>query len=277
MRVSAFLVAVLLLAARVELAEATPLTAGAQALFSTPGCDCSFGLAAPEVNTIGETHPALADVDFMGWHAHGASWFGVLSASASVVGTVFPLGVNHRSVSHAYASWMDTFLIEGGSGTGTFQLSLRLDGFLSGDPSANPQAFRATFVMADDPFQGSLIKTYTAVGTGPGPIDEMLLYAHSFVYGVPFTIGASIDVRAEAFLGQASDANFGSTARILGAVVRDSDGNIVDAPIHTTSGVDFNDLASFSFTIVPEPSSIALLAAGFLFLGVGRARRRARH
>jgi hypothetical protein len=262
------------LATAILLGSAAPALAGpelsleARIGFYSPGCNCTFNAVLPSIfTTVPSPAPVFGNLDSDPWHARGAAWYGVLSASAAVEGTE-----DLRHQSFARAAWRDTFLITNGTGTGMFKIVVRVDGHLDGPGQID-------FGMVGDPFQGTDFLRVTTQAGESRFVDQEFHFQHRFTFGEAFELSGGLAVTSDAFLGQSSNIDFASTARVTSIFLIDPDTGLplVDAIMETGSGVDFTNLASFSFSPVPEPALTALAALPLLAWGWKRrhVRRRA--
>lgn len=217
--------------------------------------------------------PIFATAAAVRGSATARAYYGVLGGFASFNSgdsCFISLPCNGASVAHA--RWVDQFTILGGTGQGVLEFRSTVHGSMVGNSSYS-------FGMFGDPFGGG---NTIAINQPWAPIDvdQSFFFAQGFTFGQTFSVAADLHVRADSGLFNGTSfhaADFANTVRVTSLVVRDSSSGLVieGALIGTGSGVDYNNLASFSFaTPVPEPESYAMLFAGLALLGFAAKRRK---
>jgi len=180
---------------------------------------------------------------------------------------------------YAVSAWSDGFVVNGGSGTGTLNLSVQLHGTLLVEAdviyallmSSDPDAFSPAAIVSDADAGYIQLPGTTPVllvevddtpdypaGSGAislpsGFVDQQFNVSVSFTYGQTFYLASVLDIGG--YGDFYNSANFGISA---------PDGT----SITSLSGTPYPAVA------VPEPETWAMLLAGLGLVGVAARRRR---
>lgn len=211
-------------------------------------CVTSLGTAFSEAGSL------------LGAYGKAGSDFGVNRAYASVSA----LQINHEA--YAESIWSDAFVVHGGSGASTLQISVRVDGALDGrgrpgGPGSN--AFYTLFV-SDAPITCDF-DALTCSGAVAIPLSEALSGTRffqadiAFTYDKPFYIASYLG--AEVVGGSTGVADFFHSAH-LGISAPEG------ASLMAASGANYPTVSA-----VPEPGAITMALTGALLLGAVRRRR----
>jgi len=161
--------------------------------------------------------------------------------------------------------WVDTFVIEGGVGTGIATFQVQIDGDIQLSPlSSDP--FAQIFLNAHSNTFGVQYNRTVGRGQtgetwqGTSFTNGILTREFEFTYGSPFTIQSDVNIQGQ----DGGLALFGST--VLAGFVLPS-----GATLATDSGASYAPLVA-----VPEPSSWLLTVSGLSILALALQRRRLR-
>jgi hypothetical protein len=175
------------------------------------------------------------------------------------------LNLTSRIIADTIAQTFDTIVITGGTGAGTLSFAYEVSGDsgLGGNIPGCIEDFDCSFLTLQ--ITGNSIVTFDTF-TGDGELSGSI----PFVFGQPF----QFDVYAEAIaqikrlspMGTFNATDFFNTITLQPFTVFNSDGTLAtDALVVSTSGFQYS-------TAIPEPSVLALLAAGFGVLAWHRRR-----
>lgn len=237
----------------------------------------SGGLEADGIYSQGGLHTSdaalvtVGDSNFgMSYEADASSNYGFNQALArtSVADAAYP---NPYSWASGVSTWTDAFVIAGGTGLGSANLSALLQGTIAPTPSGY-----ARFVVAYTP-----VDAYGNDGVGAhhdqvilswdgnsnsdsGVHNESLAGSFAFEYGTPFRLIGSLSVEAD----QGGFVDFSGNATITEIAVP------YFSSVSVTSGYQGYNITQ---SPVPEPSKIMMLSVGLLALGArlrGRKHKR---
>lgn len=204
--------------------------------------------------------------------------YGVLKAAgqSSITGASGTANLTDYSTSYGQAYFEDSWLITGGSGTGTLQLLFGLDG--SYNFCGIHSGLVLGFSLANLDGGPSSSGTPSLSGCS-GSIATTKILTTTFTFGSALDFLVSLTAGSNLYdLGNniSSNIDFSDTATMTAIVVKDAAGNVIPFGLTTASGASlFSGLApSPSPTGVPEPMTLALFGAGLA--GLTAVRRRAR-
>jgi hypothetical protein len=226
----------------------TPSFTAVRAQIETAGCSIEFDPSCLVQTSLG---PAL---EVAGSESRAYSQvragFGVNGAYASV---------NLAQDREAYAEsiWSDAFVVHGGSGRATAQISVRLEGALDGlgQPGGPGSNSFYTLFVSDQPISCDF-DALDCTGNAAIPLTESLSGVQylraiiEFTYDKPFYLASYLG--AEVVGGQTGVADFFHSAHFgISAPT--------DATLTTDSGTVYQSASS-----VPEPQSVLMFAMGML-------------
>jgi len=246
---------------------------------STPGATvgCSGSTAAPlGGGTLNYTTTATGN-------------YGVLKAggSGSITGASGTTNTTDYATSVAQAYFEDSWLITGGTWTGTLELQFSVDGSSAscGSFSGYSLGFGLTnldnFGASSSGTSSLLPLLATGIPCSSNGLSTTILLTTSFTFGTPLDFLLSLTAGSRlGDLGNdiSSSLDLSNTAKMTEIIVEDSAGDIVPFDLTTASGAAlFAQLApGIPTTAVPEPTTLVLFGAGLLGLGAMRRRRRAK-
>ena len=216
-----------------------------------------------------EVSSSFAQVGSSPYFAKARASFGETGSFAMVTGQ---LPDYHA---HAESSWSDAFTIVGGTGTGILNVSVKVEGSLSGSGVAGVSGPISTYRLfaSDTPFTSaellSLLDNYPATPDGSKTVIGEIVFDGSFsgsnVFSaeIPFTYGTTFYLASHLMaetLGNGTADFYGSS--LFGATAPNG------ATVTGASGTTYALAAA-----VPEADTYAMMLAGLGLIG-WRARRR---
>lgn len=228
------------------------------------------------VNTFQrDTDPNFAQVGSSpALFAKGRASFGETGSFAVATGQLSSVGA------YAESSWSDAFTILGGTGTGILNISVQVEGSLSGTgvpggpgPNSSYALFASdTTITLGDNYSGTGLLGFTEDGTYTPPdasrtvigVFEAFSGSNVFTAEIPFTYGTTFYIASylgAEVLGDGTADFFGSSR--FGATAPNG------AAVTGASGTAYALAAT-----VPEPSAYAMMAVGLLATLTVTARSR---
>jgi hypothetical protein len=215
-------------------------------------------------------------------NAYAAAGYGVLRASSSASAScTFGAGDNcytYAGYAEGFATFNDLLTITGAPAAGFLDFSLVADGTGNVTCGVTLPCSGSTLLGVDN--TGSSAPIINGVGgdaisLSPGTTDITVLLPYAFVAGED-QIGVGMSFESMVTCYEADEdscsayADFSDTAIITGLSVLDASGNAVSgAVVAAASGTDYNDVRPLP-AVVPEPSSVLLLAVPLLAVALRR-------